>query len=163
MAAQSSADGADPDSGLPVHIPVGYEAFDGTEALTLTVEEVVDPFEAARLDRLEEGHRYVAILLRVTNDAQEPARFSVSDFSMLGTDTARYRRASAQRDLEAREEQPDLKSSEVRAGESAEGLLFFELPVAADVEAVLFAPSFDRLLTLAARGSATQLADTQDD
>ena len=149
------------DDGPPVGVPVTYESADGSESLTLTVEEVLDPYQSGLTaydrDRLaSETNRYVGVRLTIGNDSPEPySYFSPWSISLLDVDTVMYEQTSVQRDAAA---DPGLPAGEIAAGGSISGLLFYELPEAAEVERILFAPSPDRLITLSSRGGQPDAA-----
>jgi len=153
--AQQSGD--DDNANLSIGIPVPYEALDGSESLTVTIDEIIDPFEsglsAHDVDRLSaEEKRYVALRVHVENTAAtDLPYFSPNDIQLLDADTLLHKPKSPSRDREARAADPKLASGEIAAGASVEGLLIYELARAAELEAVIFTPARDRLITLSSR------------
>ncbi|MGD8683823.1 MAG: hypothetical protein PVG27_07735, partial [Chloroflexota bacterium] len=149
--------------GLPVGVPVTYESPDGSESLTLTVEEVIDPYDRGLTDydqdRLaSETKRYVGVRLMIGNDAPEPLPYFFTSHIVIDAGATRHQPRSIQRDRETAAADPGLKAGEVTAGGSISGLLFYELPEAAEVEMILFAPSPDRLITLSSHGGQPDVA-----
>jgi len=156
---EAQRSGGDGNADLPVGIPVPYEALDGSESLTLMVDEIIDPYEAGLsahdVDRLStEATRYVALRVHVENTAAtDLPYFFANKVQLLDSDTLLHKPTSVQRDAEARAVEPNLASGEILTGGSVEGLVLYELAEAAEVEAVLFTPSRDRLITLSSRAA----------
>jgi hypothetical protein len=130
---EAQRSGNDGNADLPIGIPVPDEALDGSESLTVTIDEIIGPFEsglsARDVDRLPtEERRYVALRVHVENTAAtDLPYFFANSIQLLDADTLLHKPTSVQRDKEARAADPKLASGEIAAGASVEGLLFYEL------------------------------------
>jgi hypothetical protein len=143
--AQEGGDGP-PAAGNPVSI-IGL---DGTEIARITITEVEDPFEDidpnAAPDR---SYRYVLVHLAVENTGSRPFLAASNSVSLQDADGFLYPQTFLPRSEEQIAADPDFPNGEIAPGDTASGVIAFEVLESADLVRVVYQPAFDRLIFLA--------------
>ena len=145
------------DAGGPIGAaePVVYESLDGTQTMTLAIDELIDPFETGlsdiEFDRLDtDGERIVALRVRLDNTGPGALTYLPSNAIKLVVDGSLVvSPGGIVRGPDAREAEPDIPAGAVEPGASRSGLLFYRVAADSRVEAVVFTPAADRLVMLA--------------
>ncbi len=137
-----------------VGTPVPYLNEAGDEIGTVTVVEVIDPFDDfSEFFDVDEGTRYVALEVAVSAaeaaaNEENPVQANASDFGLQTTAGFFYRSTFASRDISS-SDTPDLETITVDPGDDVTGLLFYQLPAGADLARLLWQPENGRLLLVA--------------
>jgi hypothetical protein len=130
--------------------PVAYVNEQGDEVAQLTVEEIIDPF-----DEYEEGYdpergtRYVAVRVTIEATGEDPVPIAAFDISLLDSQGFWLGSTAVTRTAEQEADDPIIEDTEVAAGDSVTGLLFYVVFEENDVDQVFWQPAGDRLITLA--------------
>ncbi|HEV2529154.1 MAG TPA: DUF4352 domain-containing protein [Thermomicrobiales bacterium] len=125
-----------------------------TESATLSVDEIIDPFEDYdEYGAPERGERYVAVGVTVENlipnDSIDPP---VWYLTLQDTDGASY--TSTYVFLPEDTDYPELSTDPILGGESASGYVFFLLPEDAEVAGIYYISSYQYLLIEAVNEAA---------
>ena len=166
LAGQSTPEAGTPTAGTPQagHQPVTIfdESDLETEVATITVDEIIDPFENYETyGAPERGERYVAVGLTVenliSNDSIDPPTYYLS---LQDTDGSSYTQTYVF--LPDDTDYPGLGTDSILGGESASGYVFFLLPDDAGIAGIFYISSYQYLLIEAVNETATlpDLGDT---
>jgi len=133
---------------------VPYLDENGEEIGTVTVDEVIDPFEDfSEFFEVEEGSRYVAVQITLAASegaatADEPFEARASDFGLQTVDGFFFTSTFASRDITSGDV-PDLETIAIDPGDSVTGLVFYQIPAEAELARLLWQPDSGRLLVVA--------------
>jgi len=131
---------------------IPYLELDGDEIGTVTVLDVVDPFDDfSEFFDPEEGTRYVMVEVQVRS-IDDDIEVNPYDFGLLTSDGFLYRPAFVSRP-EGGGGPLDLENTELEEGDDVSGAVFFAVPEEAELGHLTWAPEFDRLLLLLDLGS----------
>lgn len=137
-----------PQVGDPVTFPLDAEGELG-EA-TVTVEEVIDPFEELADDFAPEDEtRYVLATVTVENGGDEVLSVDPATIFVQDADGFIYRAMEEPFAAEETEPAPLVEPADIDGGETAEAAVGFAVPEDAVLTAVYHDPDDDRLITLA--------------
>jgi hypothetical protein len=130
--------------------PVTVVNEQGDEIARVTVEEIIDPFEAYE-DGYEpdRGNRYVAVRLTIEATGEDPVPVSTNNFSLLDSEGFWLGASTVTRTPEQASADPLLEDTELAPGDSVTGLLVYTAFEENEVDQVFWQPSSDRLITLA--------------
>ncbi|MBX3068871.1 MAG: DUF4352 domain-containing protein [Thermomicrobiales bacterium] len=129
--------------------PVPFYSVDGNQIGTITINEVVDPFE--EFDTYYEpqrGYHYVAIDLTVANGSQRPIEVDPYDLVMVDSDG--FVSNGSSMSLNSESTATLLEYTDALApGTEASGLVVFEAFSGTSISRILFSPNFDVTTTIA--------------
>lgn len=130
---------------------VSYVDENGDEIATVTVDEVIDPFEDYDPDfgEPERGYRFVGLRVTIENTGSGTLELQSFDFSVQDDQGFLLGTAFVSRTDEQDEADPQLEDVELAEGESATGLLIFELYQDSQPVHIFWQPDSGRLITLA--------------
>jgi len=133
-----------------------YYGTEGDEIANITVEEIIDPFRAYDPGNPpQRGYHYVLLRLSVENTGERPFTFDPSAVALQDTLGFLAYPQYVNRSLEAAEIDPDLSYGEIAAGETARGVVLYQVFDGAELARVVFQPNRERLVILAdLRGAA---------
>ncbi len=143
--AQEGGDGP-PAVGSPVTI-IGV---DGSEVAQITVTEFEDPFEDYDPNSPpERSYRFVLVHLEIENTGTRPYAASAYGVSLQDADGFLYLQTYLFRTEEQIAADPDFPTEDIEPGDSASGVVAFQVLETADLVRVVYQPSYDRLIFLA--------------
>jgi hypothetical protein len=164
-AASPVAGGAGPQVGDAVVLFTG----NGDEEAQVAVTDIVDPFEEVESDA-QRGFHYVMAEVVVENLSDAPYDFNPYLMTVVDGEGFSYQATFASRTSEAAAAQPDFQPGTLEPGQSASGVLFFEVVDGAEVELIVYADSFERFTVLVdqradvpAEGDPVPVYDAQGD
>ena len=141
----------------------------GDEEAQVAVTDLVDPFEEVESGP-QRGYHYVMAEVVVENLSDEPFDFNPYLMTVVDGEGFSYQATFASRTSEAVAAQPDFQPGTLEPGQSASGVLFFEVVDGAEVELVVYADSFERFTVLVdqraavpAEGDPVPVYDAQGD
>jgi hypothetical protein len=130
--------------------PVSIIGLEGAEVAQITVTEVENPFEdidpSAAPNR---SYRYVLVHLVVENTGSRPFLAATNSVSLQDADGFLYLQTFLPRSEEQIAADPDFPNEEIAPGDTASGVIAFEVLESADLVRVVYQPAFDRLIFLA--------------
>lgn len=136
-------------AGPQVGDAVSWVGSSGSEVATITVDDIIDPFEdvdpSSTPDR---GFHYVALTVTVENTGNAPVNVDPYAFNLVDADGFVSRTAYLYRSTEQTTANPDLVSGEVAAGDTVSGLVGFQVLNGTTPQRVVFNPDSTQLLTL---------------
>jgi hypothetical protein len=154
VAAQEATPEAAPSSasGEPaVGDTVTYIGDDDREWGTITVNQIVDPFEDYDPDygAPDRGYRYIAV--EITVEATGSRDLEVQQYDLLLQDDQGFLYGYAYITLtdDQAEKTPELEDTTLAAGDSVTGWVFFQAVNSAQLSHIFWQPDSGRLLTLA--------------
>ena len=131
-----------------VGTPVPYLDENGDELAIVTVVEVTDPYEDfSESFTIEEGTRYVGVEIAVAGTGEQ-IEANPSDFGLQTVDGFFYGYTFASRDITSASI-PDLETITVAVDDEVSGLVFYQIPAAAEPARILWQPDSGRLLVVA--------------
>ncbi|MCA9860906.1 MAG: DUF4352 domain-containing protein [Thermomicrobiales bacterium] len=144
--AQSGTPGTG-DFGVPVGTVVPIIGQDGTQVGTISVSSITDPFDGFDPSYApQRGYHYAVAEVTITNSGNRPVEFYPS--SLMAIDSDNFVLSPAYLSFS----DPSLTQLEsidaLAPGESATGLVPFEVFGSATLDRVLYSPSYDRLITV---------------
>jgi len=159
--AQEGEDGP-PAVGSPVAI-IGVE---GTEVAQITVTEVEDPYEAFDPGSPPDtSYHYVLVHLEVENTGVRPYLANAYGVSLQDADGFLYLQSYLFRTEEQIADDPDFPNEEIAPGDTASGVVAFQVLDSADMVRVVYQPTYDRLFFLAdltQEGAPPPIDDEED-
>lgn len=147
--------------GPAVGSAVPYYGQDGVQIGTITVDEIVEPFEDYdEFSTPQRGYHFTLITVSISNTGTRP--FEVSPSSFVVIDDEGFIASSAFVGRGTDPAIPDLEFMEALApGDSVTGALGFEIFNESAVGQVIFRPVFDRLIPVADLRPAPAVAGEQ--
>src|SRR5215207_1901674 len=159
--AQEGEDGP-PAVGSPVAI-IGVE---GTEVAQITVTEVEDPYEDFDPGSPPDtSYHYVLVHLEVENTGVRPYLANAYGVSLQDADGFLYLQSYLFRTEEQIADDPDFPNEEIAPGDTASGVVAFQVLDSADMVRVVYQPTYDRLFFLAdltQEGAPPPIDDEED-
>ena len=141
----------------------------GDEEAQVAVTQLVDPFEEVESDA-QRGFHYVMAEVVIENLSDNPYDFNPYLMTVVDIEGFSYQATFASRSSEAVAAQPDFQPGTLEPGQSASGVLFFEVLNGAEIELVVYAGNFERFTVLVdqraavpAEGDPVPVYDTQGD
>jgi hypothetical protein len=135
--------------GPAVGTDVPYYGQDGVKIGTVSVDEIVEPFkEYDGFTSPQRGYHFAVVTVTVTNTGSRPFDLSPSDFIAVDSDGFIASSTYVERG-EATATQPDFEYIDALApGDTASGVVAFEIFSESGIEQVIFWPDFDRLIPI---------------
>lgn len=141
----------------------------GQEEAQVAVTQIVDPYEEVE-DEPERGFHFVMLEVVVENLSDGPYDFNPYFLTVADAQGFSYQVTFATRSSEATAALPDFQPGILEPGQSASGVLFFQVVDDADVELVIYGDSFSRFAVLVdqradvpAAGEGVTVYDAQSD
>lgn len=130
---------------------VSYIGSDGDEWATVTIEEVIDPFEDYDPDfgEPERGNRWVALSVTVVASGDKAVEVQPYDFVVQDDQGFLYGDGFMSRTEEQEAEAPQLEDANLAPGDEVTGLMFFQVIDDAQLAHVFWQPDSGRLVTVA--------------
>jgi hypothetical protein len=143
---EASQAGGDPAAGDPVTVVNDQ----GEEIAQVTVDEIIDPFDAYDEGyEPDRGTRYVAVRLTIEATGEDPVPVTAYDISLLDSEGFWLGTSSVARTAEQEADNPALEDTELAPGDSVTGLLIYVTFEENAVDQIFWQPDGDRLITLA--------------
>ena len=122
---------------------------EGVEQATISVSEVVDPYqEFVAGSEPAPGARYVALTVVFENTGVDAFEARPDHFVLQDASGYMWTQTTIQRDAEATIVVPNLQSLQIAPGDRVSGLIGFEIPEAAALDRLYYQPESTRLLTI---------------
>ena len=141
----------------------------GREEAQVAVTQIVDPFEEVE-GEAERGFHFVLLEVVVENLSDGPYDFNPYLVTVTDAQGFSYQATFATRSSEAMAALPDFQAGTLEPGQSASGVLFFQVVDDTDVELVIYGDSFARFAVLVdqrgdvpAAGEGVTVYDAQSD
>ena len=119
----------------------------GREEAQVAVTQIVDPFEDVESET-QRGFHYVMVELVVENLSDNPYDFNPYLLSLVDAEGFTYQATFASRSSEAVTALPDFQPGTLEPGQSASGVLFFEVIDGTSVGLIAYSDGFERFTIL---------------